>query len=352
MKKDPQTFKKYLENERLRKNYSNLMKSTKTSCSTSESSPSSSTSRNSVQTTPSENTTTNTAQNHSAFSTKQSRSRSLKKADEHLPQSPRKKVEIIQNLASKYKMRMHLNEKRGRPRKELSDEKRKEWMIEFLGRSDTTYTNPGRQDNIYMGKVNGERKQLPKQYLLWTLRYLLDIINGAESNFESTFSEKLTFSQLYDFIKTHQQFIYNKDILHRSCLCDTCENTVLLAKGLNKKISPSSTRIPENPHDIVEKYSCSSDKRCMLDNCENCSAGGLCKLTAPTSRDDSGSDSDSDNSSFVTFYRWETPDKHVTKVQIRVRTLLLDSSSRLSLSNHTSTPKEVRISIKRKSKNR
>ena len=55
----------------------------------------------------------------------------------------------------------------------------------------------------------------------------------------------------------------------------------------------------------------------MLDNCENCSAGGLCKLTAPTSRDDSGSDSDSDNSSFVTFYRWGTPDKHVTKVQIR-----------------------------------
>ena len=109
-----------------------------------------------------ENTTTNTPQNHSAFSTKQSRSRSLKKADEHLPQSPRKKVEIIQNLASKYKMRIHPNEKRGRPRKELSDEK-KEWMIEFLGRSDMTYTNPGRQDNIYMGKVNGERKYLLKR---------------------------------------------------------------------------------------------------------------------------------------------------------------------------------------------
>ena len=54
-------------------------------------------------------------------------------------------------------MRIHPNEKRGRPRKELSDEK-KEWMIEFLGRSDMTYTSPGRQDNNYMGKVNGERK--------------------------------------------------------------------------------------------------------------------------------------------------------------------------------------------------
>ena len=129
-----------------------------------------------------------------------------------------------------------MHENRGRPRKELSEEK-KDWMIEFLSRSDMTYTNPGRQDNVYIGKVDGERKYLPRQYLLWTLKDLLDIINGSElhsSNFVSTFSEKLSFSQLYDFIKSHKQFVYKKYILHMSCLCDTCENIVLLVKGLNK----------------------------------------------------------------------------------------------------------------------
>ena len=129
----------------------------------------------------------------------------MKKAADHLPQSPRKKVEIIQSLASKYQIRIKMHENRGRPRKELSEEK-KDWMIEFLSQSDMAYINPGRQDNVYIGKVDGERKYLPRQYLLWTLKDLLDIINGSElhsSNFVSTFSEKLTFSQLYNFIKSH-----------------------------------------------------------------------------------------------------------------------------------------------------
>ena len=54
-----------------------------------------------------------------------------------------------------------------------------------------TYINPGRQDNVYIGKVDGERKYLPQQYLLRTLKDLLDRINGGElhsSNFVSAFS--------------------------------------------------------------------------------------------------------------------------------------------------------------------
>ena len=72
-------------------------------------------------------------------------------------------------------------------------------MTEFLSRSGMIYINPGRQDNVYIGKVDGERKYLPWQYLLWTLKDLLDIINGSElhsSNFVSTFSEKLSFFSL------------------------------------------------------------------------------------------------------------------------------------------------------------
>ena len=90
-------------------------------------------------------------------------------------------------------------------------------MIEFLSRSDMTYTNPGRQDNVYIGKVHGEQKYLPRQYLLWTLKDSLDIINGSElhsSNLMSNFLEKLRFSQLCDFIKSHKQFVYNKNLPH------------------------------------------------------------------------------------------------------------------------------------------
>ena len=94
----------------------------------------------------------------------------------------------------------------------------------------------------------------------------------------------------------------------------------MLAKGLNNyKRLTASARLPETPHDIVEKYSCSSDdKDCMFDDCTECSSGKLCQLpdSNPDSESDLDSNSDSDTSCLVSFYHWETPDKHVTKIRI------------------------------------
>ena len=42
-------------------------------------------------------------------------------------------------------------------------------MVGFL-RSDETYTNRDRTDNVYIGIVDGEQKYLPRQYLLRTLK--------------------------------------------------------------------------------------------------------------------------------------------------------------------------------------
>ena len=92
------------------------------------------------------------------------------------------------------------------------------------------------------------------------------------------------------------------------------------AKGPNSyKRFTVSARLPETPHDIVEKYSCSpDDKDCMFDDCTECSSGRLCQLPNPNpdSESDLDSNSDSDISYLVSFYRWETPDKHVTKIRI------------------------------------
>ena len=48
-----------------------------------------------------------------------------------------------------------------------------------MERPDITYTNPGRRDQKYIGKENGKSKFVPIRYLLWTLRDLLDMINGC-----------------------------------------------------------------------------------------------------------------------------------------------------------------------------
>ena len=95
----------------------------------------------------------------SSFSCKQTLHRSLSRADSHLPKSPHKKAEIIQRLATKYKLRINLKEKRGRPRKELTER-------EKITRSDISYTNPGRKDSVYIGKINGESQYMQKKYFL------------------------------------------------------------------------------------------------------------------------------------------------------------------------------------------
>ena len=93
----------------------------------------------------------------SSFSCKQTLHRSLSRADSHLPKSLHK----IQRLATKHKLRINLKEKRGRPPKELT-EREKIWLLEFLDRSDISYTNPGRKDSVYIGKINGESQYMQK----------------------------------------------------------------------------------------------------------------------------------------------------------------------------------------------
>ena len=155
----------------------------------------------------------------------------------HLSKSPNKKAEVIQRLTTKYKLRINLKENRGRRRKELNEDK-KISLIEFLNRSDIMYTNPGRKDHVYTGKFNGERKYKQRQYLLWPLRDILPITNsntGSEESFEGKFGKEITFSQLYDYLKLQKKHSFNSVIPHTSYLYEMCENSSLLAKGLNNR---------------------------------------------------------------------------------------------------------------------
>ena len=44
-----------------------------------------------------------------------------------------------------------------------------------------SYANPGWTNNVYVGKVNGEWQYLLRQYLLWLLRDLLEVVNGKNN---------------------------------------------------------------------------------------------------------------------------------------------------------------------------
>ena len=128
--------------------------------------------------------------------------RSLKKADNALPQSPNKKKEIISSLASKYQLRIaQIQKKRPGPKRTGLTEEQIRWLVAVLDRPDISHMNPGENDNIYIGKLDGTKQYEQKRYFLWPLRDILDILNGSGENvvnqsetYTERFAEKLTFS--------------------------------------------------------------------------------------------------------------------------------------------------------------
>ena len=155
----------------------------------------------------------------SSFSCKQTLHRSLSRADSHLPKSPHKKAEIIQRLATKYKLRINLKEKRGRPRKELT-EREKIWRLNSLA-GPTFHTLILVGKTAYISVRLMEKANICRKNILWALREIVSIANSQEAvdeSFESKFDKILTFSRLYDFLKGHKEYVYNINIPHASCL--------------------------------------------------------------------------------------------------------------------------------------
>ena len=201
--------------------------------------------------------------------------RSLRKAEKALPKSPRKQKAVVTSLAKKFDLKIAPQQNnRGQKRQKITEEEQS-WLSEFLSQPDITYVTPGKKDKIYMGKVDGQKMFRQKKYLSWTLNTLLDIANGCSvssnenNNFVPAFDRKLSFRQLYEFIKSNKEYICNKNIPHTTCLCEICENAVYFMKGLNNWL-PNGSQMPINPDDIVERFSCdSSSDDCMDSNCDD-----------------------------------------------------------------------------------
>lgn len=161
------------------------------------------------------------------------KSRSFRKTIRALPRSPRKK-NCVKSFASIFNLRIQF-ENNGRPKYELSKSERP-WVKKIFKRPDITYTTAGKNQQKYLGKINGQSQYAQIRYLLWNLKVLLHILNGNATidseRFLSKFSKDITFRQMYDFIKIHPEFVCNKDIPQSSCLCEVCENAAFVTKSI------------------------------------------------------------------------------------------------------------------------
>ena len=165
-------------------------------------------------------------------------------------------------------MRIKLPGKRGQKYRTLRED-HENFLLDVFECSDMTYTTPGRKDNVYIRKIDGEKTFVQKRYLLWNLRDALNIINTGEKSYATELGEALSFSCVYNFIKKHKQFVYQRNIPATSCLCEICENASLMGKALNRLKDIKGH--PTIAHGIVEKCCCNSAQdECMQTTCEEC----------------------------------------------------------------------------------
>ena len=128
------------------------------------------------------------------------------------------------------------------------------------------------------------------------------VVEDGFDSFCDIFEKKLTFRQLYHFIKSRKQFVYNRDIPQASCLCEICENMVYLAKSIASRVKMN---YHANPHSLVETYSCdTASENCMNSVYMNCRKTGL--------KEEDFDDADD----AVVFYKWKRVDNKVKKIEM------------------------------------
>ena len=80
-------------------------------------------------------------------------------------------------------MRIKLPGKRERKNKTLTGDQ-ENFLVDVFELSNMTFTNPGRKDNVYIGKINGEKTFIQKRYLLEPQRYLKDTMKDLSRLFD------------------------------------------------------------------------------------------------------------------------------------------------------------------------
>ena len=91
----------------------------------------------------------------SAFKHKSTKLTSLARVEKSLPKSPGKQAEIIKLMASKHR-KIRFQGKGGGLTKTVPTFTEEEWLSAFLDHADISKQTPGRKDNAFIGKVNGE----------------------------------------------------------------------------------------------------------------------------------------------------------------------------------------------------
>ena len=123
-------------------------------------------------------------------------------------------------------------------------------------------------------------------------------------SFLKVFDKQLTFRQLYAFLKCRKELVFNRDIPQSSCLCEICENILLLSKEIT---SFAKIVLTNNVQSLIEDFSCNAQStECMHSTCVNCSDLEL------------NMDNFHNNKESINFHQWIRVDNKIQKSEIEL----------------------------------
>ena len=167
--------------------------------------------------------------------------------------------------------------------------------MHFLCRIYISFTLPGRNNQVYVGKnEKGESLFKSKKDLLWTFSEL----HGTLTQEENEDLSSLTFSTMYLYTQSQRECIIESQIPEVSCLCPDCKNLELMIDGIQKACG-HQTNLQSKCHDLMDKAACNLiTESCAEGNSENCPPIDLELIK------DCGK---------ITFYKWFKGDKYYEK---------------------------------------
>jgi len=198
----------------------------------------------------------NKGEEHSVYKSVQALGKAVKRVKVHLPNSPRRKSEVIRNLASAHGMKVK------KVHKENGNKKLPESTVrcvqEFYLLDSISRQAPGMRDYVIQ-RSNGKKAKLQKRHLIWSLKDTYALFKSEHSDIEIGLSK---------FCSLRPSNVLLSSATPRNvCLCQHHDNIRLLCDCLSKEISS----FPCYSNSFVDSFVCDvNSETCMTGNCKNC----------------------------------------------------------------------------------
>lgn len=189
------------------------------------------------------------------FSSRQSLGKALKKSKNALPQSPRKKVEIIKKIASE----LGLSLPSAKLPSNCVSSATKQKAIDFYYNDDISRILPGKKDvKSVKDALTNKKVKLQKRLLMYNLREVYELFKTDNPN------ETIGLSTFCQLRPEEVQTVGSKD--QEVCCCPYCENVAFLLK----KCKWNTINI-QSERELISLIVCDQENAdCMKQKCEKC----------------------------------------------------------------------------------